>query len=143
MELVPDEIVLEICVFIRQDCNKIFLLSTCTTYHQLKSKIRFTTLMRTNKIINLFYYDSFINIATNSIENLPSYVTHIRFESRFIGSVKGIPTTVKSLHFRNPANEKYREDITSTVNCVTFKLTHYQQFLTEQRPIIMSKNLGF
>lgn len=142
MELVPEDIVLEICVFIKEDRNKIFFLSTCAKYHPLKTKTRFNTLMRINKIMDLFYYDSFTNITTNSIEKLPLCVTRIRFESSFIGSVKDcIPPTVKSLHFINPGNEKFRKDIPATVTCVTFKITHYQQFLKDSNPIRMNKEI--
>lgn len=143
MELVPEELILEICIFVKVDRNKIFFLSTCTKYHPLKSKTRFNTLMRINKIMDLFYYDMFTNITINSIEKLPLCATRIRFESSFIGSVKDrIPPTVKSLHFVHPDNEKFRKDIPTTVKCATFQLTHYQQFLKEQHSIMKNKNIG-
>jgi len=125
--------------FIERDNDKCRLMMTCKQISQ--KRFYFNEQKDINKMINLEWYNNFINVITlNNHTKLPLFITHLTFGSRFnqpiidaipssvmSGSVNAskhnrscIPRSVTHLKFGQYFNQPINDAIPSSVTHLTF-----------------------
>jgi len=114
------DLIIQICIYLT-DKDKINLLSINKQYHLIKNKIYYIEQIKKCKIINLFYYDNFINIICSNLINFPKNIKYLTFGKIFNKEIKGaIPNSVTHLTFGENFNQEIKGAIPNSVTHLTF-----------------------
>ena len=125
------DIVCSICSFL-DDYDKIQFLSTNTEIYFLRPDIFFTDPILLDLISDLWYYNSFINIITTTLQVFPTHTKYLTFETEFTEYIENyIPSSVTHLTF----NCYFIQD---KDNCIPFGVTH----LTFKYGFVYQNNYG-
>jgi len=99
--LLCDDITFSICEFL-DNKNKIQFLSVNTTMDAYKDKVFYNDIADFYNIINLFYFDQFVNIYTDVLYTFPKHIKYLTFDSDFDEDVENdLPYGITHLCFLN------------------------------------------
>lgn len=120
MDKIYDDVLCEILLYLH-DKDKLNLMIGNKKLNELKSKIRFTSRVRLEKIFNLNYYHQFENILTDKIIEFPKNIKHLTFDEHFNQNITGsIPKTVTHLTFGYYFNQDIKGTIPDSVTDLCF-----------------------
>src|SRR5579872_604064 len=116
MNILIDDVIIYIMNFL-SDKDKINYLSSSKYLDKIKIVVHYDTLMTTNKIKELPYYDMFTNIfVENTNDKLPKSVNKFAFDCLFNEDIKGyIPLTVIDLCLGWDFNRSIKDCIPTSI----------------------------